>query len=271
MTIANLQDVVDAAIGEVSRLRSNLVRIHGIQVQSLEERSIIKGVAWAWFKDHKPRLNNFPADLFHSVDEIYSKLLEAAEHSTSRSRYTIELKKLRSDLIKLRSQLLNVKTIPIDSSDVAPKFAGLISDNRMRLILERRWNETLICINAGANLAAIVMMGGLLEGLLLARILQLPDQGVIYKTKTAPRDKKSGKPLPLKVWGLKHFMDVAHELGWISQAATEIGSVMRDYRNYIHPQKEYSLGDVILTTGDTSMFWQIFKNITRHLVDLNNS
>jgi hypothetical protein len=39
---------------------------------------------------------------------------------------------------------------------------------------------------------------------------------------------------------LKDFIDVVHELGWITVSAKDVGAVLRDYRNYIHPQKQLS-------------------------------
>lgn len=59
---------------------------------------------------------------------------------------------------------------------------------------------------------------------------------------------------------LKNFIDVAHELNWITTTAKDIGEVLRDYRNYIHPQKEFSRG-ISLTPGDAEMLWNIAKSI----------
>jgi hypothetical protein len=112
-------------------------------------------------------------------------------------------------------------------------------------------------------MAATVMMGGLLEALLLARILREEDKDPMFKASTAPKDK--GKTLQLKEWGLRNFIDVAHELGWISQGAKDVGDVLRDYRNYIHPQKEHSHG-IRLTTDDARIFWKVGKSISRQVI-----
>src|SRR5207248_2621685 len=109
-----------------------------------------------------------------------------------------------------------------------------------------------------------VMMGGILEGLLLARINQLPNQGPVHTATAAPKDK-AGKTLLLKDWGLKNFIDVAHELQWITTTAKDIGEVLRDYRNYIHPQKEFSHG-ISLTTGDAEMLWNITKSMITQIL-----
>jgi len=62
----------------------------------------------------------------------------------------------------------------------------------------------------------------------------------VFSAAAAPLDKKTGKALQLKEWGLRNYLDVAYELGWITRTTKDVGEVMRDYRNYIHPQKELS-------------------------------
>lgn len=68
----------------------------------------------------------------------------------------------------------------------------------MQAILQRRWTECVICIAHGAPLAATVMIGGLLEGLLLARINRENNKAPIFTAAAAPKDKQN-KTLPLKV------------------------------------------------------------------------
>jgi len=64
---------------------------------------------------------------------------------------------------------------------------------------------------------------------------------------------------------LKNFIDVAHELGWISQSAKDVGVVLGEYRNYIHPQKELSHG-VVLTKDDGAILWGVAKSISKQLL-----
>jgi hypothetical protein len=58
---------------------------------------------------------------------------------------------------------------------------------------------------------------------------------------------------------------VAHELGWITKSGKEVAAVLRDYRNYIHPEKERSHG-IMLTSADSAMFWEITKLLARQLL-----
>jgi hypothetical protein len=120
--------------------------------------------------------------------------------------------------------------------------------------LRRRWRP----------LAASVMMGGLLEGLLLARVNSYSDKTPIFTAATSPKDKQR-RTLPLKDWTLHNYIEVAHELKWISQTVKDIGAVLRDYRNFIYPQKELS-EKLVLSDGDAKILWEISKNITRQVI-----
>lgn len=64
---------------------------------------------------------------------------------------------------------------------------------------------------------------------------------------------------------LKNFIDVAHELGWISNSAKDVGAVLGEYRNYIHPQKELSHG-IVLTNEDAAIVWGVAKSISSQLL-----
>jgi hypothetical protein len=135
----------------------------------------------------------------------------------------------------------------------------------MQAILVRRWNECAKCVGVDAALAATVMMGGLLEALLLARVHREPDKKKVFQANGAPKDHQSKKPLPLQDWGLRNYIDVAHELGWITSSAKDLGEVVRDYRNYVHPHKEMAHG-VLLGNHDAQLFWEVSKGITRQLL-----
>ena len=64
---------------------------------------------------------------------------------------------------------------------------------------------------------------------------------------------------------LSDYIKVAHEMSWVSVSVKDVGEVLRDYRNYIHPYKQLS-HDVHLNSEDAQLFWEVCKNITRQLV-----
>jgi hypothetical protein len=135
----------------------------------------------------------------------------------------------------------------------------------MKVILERRWNECQSCVRAEAPLAATVMMGGLLEALFVARANLMTNKTPLFRAKATPIDAKTKKPLVLTEWTLRPYIDVAAELGWISSSGKDVAAVLRDYRNYIHPEKERAHG-VRLNEHDSSMFWGVTKSLTNQLL-----
>ena len=114
-------------------------------------------------------------------------------------------------------------------------------------------------------LAATVMMGGLLEALFVARANLMPNKAPLFRAIGTPLEAKTKKPIPLKEWTLRPYIDVAAELGWISRSGKDVAAVLRDYRNYIHPEKERAHG-VNLNNHDSSMFWAVTKSLARQLL-----
>lgn len=265
--MADGQVTIEAAVADADSLQRILKRQSARQVQSGDERQITKGIALAWFRKHRPILVALLGeDQVEDIDEIYRGLIEASGRATTRTKYLVALKAVKKRLGILQGQHVIALAAPAaivppaaKTPDSAPQFTPLISDPKMQAILAQRWRECVICVNSGAPLAATVMMGGILEGLLLAKINQLPNTAPVFTATSAPRDK-AGKTLVLKDWTLKNYIDVAHELKWITTTAKDIGEVMRDYRNYIHPQKELSHG-ITLMEGDAQMLWEIAKTM----------
>jgi hypothetical protein len=266
--MTNANDAVDAAVAEIDRLRKVLKRRQSLQVWSAEEKSLVKATALSWFNNHRKQVQTVvDRELLNASDTYYKALLSAADRAGSRVRYDSLLKNIRKELVDVRGYTLTLSQNNAEhtTADEPPKFDPLIADARMRDILTNRWLECCICLTSGAPLAATVMMGGLLEALLLARINKEQNKTSIFTATTAPKDKSTGKTLPLKDWTLRHFIDVTHELKWISQSAKDVGEVLRDYRNYVHPYKEFSHG-VRLDQDDASLFWEISKGIARQVI-----
>lgn len=260
--MADLVGPIDEAVRAVTRLRATLHKGVNRQVRSSDELSLVKATAQTWFKNQRPALASLQSDpAFRIADQGFASLFEWSDQNTTRAKYRDLLQTIKVQLVKLRSSGILVAP---SSEHPSPQFHLLISDPRMLGILERRWAETLACQRAGADLAATVMLGGLLEALFLARINRLPSMAPLFTATAAPKDK-TGKTRPLKEWGLKDYLDVAKELGWIRQSAKDVGQVLRDYRNYIHPEKELSHG-VTVVAEDTTMFLSVFSSIAAQII-----
>lgn len=259
---------VEAAIAEVTKAREAVMRKKSREVRAGDELDRLKAVALAWLKTHRFHM---PGIDLTAVDRAYQKVLDATARRTTRTTYAHALNEAKHALVNVRRA---VTTPPPESlvaefpeaskAEPPPDFASLAADPAMQAILERRWEEVQLCITAGANLAATVMMGGLLETLLLARINRVSKKEPIFTAKKAPRDK-AGKTLYLSDWKLVNMVEVAHELGWITRSAKDLGNVLRDSRNYIHPHKEHTDG-VSITDEDVRLFWEVCKSISRHVL-----
>ena len=268
MTTTSAHDRIDAAIREVEGLRRNLKKADSLQVRSRDECDLAKATSMAWFNNHLPGVRETTgSEACEDVCAHYHQLIAYTDKATTRAKYDLLLKLLKKKLSSLRKHTVGVSadSNPAPSSDVAPDFSPLIGDAKMQVILANRWNECVRCIAADAPLAATVMMGGFLETLLLARLNRETNKSSIFGARTAPIDKKSGKTLQLKEWTLRHYLDVGHELGWVSRSTKDVGEVLRDFRNYLHPYKQASHG-VNLDANDARLFWEISKEISRQLL-----
>ncbi|MGD1880445.1 MAG: hypothetical protein ACFB13_23445 [Kiloniellaceae bacterium] len=256
---------LDDLIREVDKALNVLKKIKSAQVRNGEHRDFFRATALGWFKRRRPTVaQDMPPDVVEAIDTPYQTILNAAERHASKTTYVNAAKNAKQALVAARTHALVPQPIA-HTADSAPSFSALASDPLMQGILQRRWEECSRCIEAGAPLAATVMMGGLLEALLVARANKLFDKSKLFKTKSAPMDPKTKKPLELRKWTLAAYIDVGHELNWISNSAKDVAVIVRDYRNYIHPEKERSHG-MTLSSNDAALFWDVTKNLSRELL-----
>ena len=265
------QVTIDAALAGLDNLQKFLKRQTAKQVSSDDEKRIAKATALAWFNNQRPIVASaIGDDHLKQLDDLYRVLIAATSKASVRTKYLSTIKEIKKSFGRLQSEHVLALAVtpasgPAPTPDQVPKFDPLISDSNMQTILTKRWRECSVCVKSGAPLAATVMMGGLLEGLLLAKINQLANKTSVFSATATPKDAKTGKALQLKEWTLKNYIDVAHELGWITKTTKDIGEVVRDYRNFIHPQKELSHG-IVLEPGDAEMLWEVAKSITLQIL-----
>jgi hypothetical protein len=265
MTAGATLDAIDQAIREADAARKKVGAHRGKQITQSDFLDYLKSVCYSWFRSHRRVLEaHLPLSEFEAVDEPFQRVLNATMKASVRAAYLDALKAVRVGLIGLRSVAV---TLPASTAkaDLAPDFAQLGADVSMRAILTRRWEECQRCLRAEANLAATVMMGGFLEALFIAKANQMTDKRLLFQAKAAPIDRRTQKPLQLSEWTLQPYIAVGQELGWISRTGKDVAAVLRDYLNYVHPEKERSHG-VTLNSQDASMFWELTKSLTRQLL-----
>ena len=189
---------IDEAISQIEILQKVLKKNISIQVKGSDTKSTIKASALSWFQNIRPQINLTDIQL-KEVDEGYKFLLEASEKNTTKTKYLSVLKNIRSKLISMRSDnIIAITNQNSTTSDKPPDFSTLIKDDKMKSILLKRWDECIKCIEIDAPLSSLVMMGGMLEAILLAKINSFSDKPKIFKAKSAPVDKKTSKVYPLQ-------------------------------------------------------------------------
>jgi RNA processing factor Prp31 len=259
-------ETIDKSAVEIEKLQKLFKKSSSRQVSSKDEKDVLKAVAITWFQTHRPIvLNSVSENLVKHIDNSFQELLSSADKSPLRQKCFSTFKQVKSDLIKLRTENIVAIVAPVKKTvDTVPNFSNLAADVDMQKILASRWDECNKCVENNAPLAAVVMMGGLLETLLLSKINSLTSPTPVYTAKLAPKNPQN-KTLPLKEWGLRNYIEVAHELTWITQTEKDLGAVLMDYRNYIHPFKQKTYG-VFLQPSDARILWELCKSISKQLL-----
>lgn len=127
-----------------------------------------------------------------------------------------------------------------------PDFSALGLEAGLGALLADRWTEAQRCVDASAYLAALIMMGSLLEGMLLGVIRR--NMKAANQAGAAPRGQ-DGSVLLLKDWKLAQMIEVAHELRWLGLDIKKFSHALREFRNLVHPHQQLAVGD--RPDGDT--------------------
>jgi hypothetical protein len=261
-------EAIDDAIREVTKARALVSKIKGKQVGGVDALATLKATALAWFNTHRPVVTACALNLdLTTADLHYKTVLESTARCAARQTYLDALKDAKAGLVTIRGDVLIAPTASAvgNTDDLAPDFSPLAGNQDMRDILTRRWHECCKCVKADAHLAAIVMMGGLLEALFVARANKMSVKGPLINAASAPKDKETGRTLNYQEWMLDSYIRVGHELNWITESAKDVADVLKEYRNYVHPEKERRHG-VVLALNDSSIFWSVTKALVRQLL-----
>ena len=115
---------------------------------------------------------------------------------------------------------------PPDFSRLTGSVPGLKEE------LEQRWREAQRCVHVEAFTSAVILMGSILEGLLLARAQHSVTDA--YRASRAPKDK-TGRTVAIRDWTLNALIDVAVEIGWLKSDRGKFSHALRESRNVVHP------------------------------------
>jgi len=257
----------DSAIQEVDKLKKHLAKQGVLQIRSVADCELIRAYSLAWSHTHRANaLSIVSSEQISKADSLYAKLSTATYKATGKTVYLALLKEIREELLLVQGWSFVSGGMGTDLK--MPDISKLVQNPEMASLLQRRMQEVLDAIDK-SPLTATIMMGAVLEALFLARINILADKKALFALKATPKDK-NGKPHELKEWGLNDFIEISHEMGWIRKPLKDISTVLRDYRNIIHPVKELSLmremkTDILVNDSDTKMFWRVFFELSEQI------
>jgi hypothetical protein len=123
-------------------------------------------------------------------------------------------------------------------------------------IIQARWLEAQRCQHADAFLAAVIIMGSILEALLLARCSATPAEA--YQSPAAPKDRISGKAVAVHEWSLNTLIDVAVSSGWLKTDRGGFSHALRQSRNIVHPY-EHARSRADFDEATCKVCWQVLN------------
>lgn len=166
-------------------------------------------------------IENFNKFLLFDRYKVTRNNIEIAIEQIDEINYSVGIE---SDLVVKTDYFrdLNIDSLKLDSS--------------ITEIIEYRLDEILLCFNSGAWLATILVAGSTLEGIFLGLAQKYPHKFNVAQR--SPRDSAE-KPKSFHLWKLSNFIDVADELKLINYDNHKFSHALRDFRNYIHPSKQF--------------------------------
>ncbi|MBM4065320.1 MAG: hypothetical protein FJ266_06720 [Planctomycetes bacterium] len=151
----------------------------------------------------------------------------------------VELDGVRPKLNEVTPQFVEQKQEPELKPLPPPDFLSLTIEPGLGEILANRWNEAQKCLNAEAYLAATIIMGSLLEGMLLAVLQKFHQEA--NTCQATPHDPRTGKVKYFADWTLSDMINVAHGAGWLDLDVKKFSHALREFRNLIHPYQQMTV------------------------------
>lgn len=99
-----------------------------------------------------------------------------------------------------------------------------ITDDKFRIILERDYEELTQCLESKSSKSVLILSGSIVEAILTDYFLNFP-----------PENYNKKKILGLDLYKL---IELAREIELISQSTKDLSTVLKNYRNLIHPGRE---------------------------------
>lgn len=126
------------------------------------------------------------------------------------------------------------------SSNMKLKEFNFVRDSELKKIIQRDYKELdSILMPDGAWKSAVILSGSILESILYDLLTQDDYIDMANSNAKAPKYKEEVIPVASGRWKLVDLINVSVSIKILpEQRAASIDQVLRDYRNFVHPQKE---------------------------------
>lgn len=119
---------------------------------------------------------------------------------------------------------------------IKPNFSKISSDKIFVDILDDRWLEISDLLNTASHRMTMIAIGALLEGCFLAKMHE--NKPATNTAHSAPKVAGTKTVKDFKDWTLNDMINVAYDLNWIHPTRHSFSQMLRDYRNFVHPNLE---------------------------------
>lgn len=109
------------------------------------------------------------------------------------------------------------------------------SQTTLASVLVERIDEIRKCTASEASLSAVILAGSTIEGLLLD--CALANTSLFLSSAKRPL-KRDGSNVPINEWTLDNLIKVGHDVGVLDKNVNNFSNEIRNFRNYIHPNKQ---------------------------------
>lgn len=200
----------------------------------------------------------------------YQQDRESADEVLVALNYLLEVENLHVELDAdlrpvVRTGRAALRDLPVDISRQKLQYSisEIVTDQRLVAVLEQRVVEVEKCRANGCHLAAMILLGSLLEGLLLdaAENRLIPESIWDEPEAKAENIRPANRADQLS---LQSLIYVAHRLKWIDTDAYRIASAVRDFRNLVHPNAQRKL-ERSPDEDTVDMYWPVFVGTANDL------
>jgi len=173
------------------------------------------------------------------IDYIESKIvLEVFASSDFSAQLMDQCKQIGRRLLGTTTVLENAANSAVVEAFLREDFRDLGAaignlEAGLQVVMRQRMTE-IEAILTVAPLAAVLLIGSTLEGILL----DAARRNAAAFTQATAAPSRDGTVVPVNSWKLNDLINVAFELGYVTEDVKRFSHSLREFRNYIHPRAQ---------------------------------